>query len=228
VSDRQSQESSGSRLLRTIQAMSISPAKAKEIVTRYWEQSESAHRKDSRWQRQERVSDQIIARYARLAAIAGGGSSLPGIIPGLGTVVAATGGAAMNVAACTKLQMDMCFCLAETFEYDVTAEYARNLALLVAAGATLEKADLEGTVKFASQAGVRLLQRYAKGTALRVAEKLFARVASTLAGKVLEKSLPFGLGVAIGGGTSYARTKRVGRQAKDWFLIDRTLPQEAD
>lgn len=228
MSDERSQESSGSRLLSTIQAMTISPAKAKEIVARYWEQSENAHRKDSRWQHQERVSDQIIARYARLAAVAGGGSSLPGIIPGLGTVVAATGGAAMNVAACTKLQVDMCFCLAETFEYDLTAEHARSLALLVAAGAELERADLEGAVKFASQAGVRLLRRYAKRAALRAAEKLFARVASAFAGNVLGRSLPFGLGVAIGGGTSYARTKRVGQQAKDWFLIDRALPREAD
>jgi hypothetical protein len=208
--------------------MSISPATAKEIVARYWEQSENAHRKESRWQHQERVSDQIIARYARLAAVAGGGSSLPGIIPGLGTVVAATGGAAMNIVACTKLQVDMCFCLAQTFEYDVAAEHVRSLALLVAAGATLEKADLEGAVRFASQAGVRFLQRQAKRAALRAAEKLFAKVASAFAGNVLGKSLPFGLGVAITGGTSYARTKRVGRQAKDWFLIDRTLPQEAD
>jgi hypothetical protein len=202
-----------------IQAIAISPAKAKAIVAQYQRQDH----KGTRWQQQERISDQIIARYAKLAAIAGGGSSLPGVVPGVGTVVAATGGTAMNAVACMKLQVDMCLCLAETFGYDITGEDARNLAFLVAAGATLERADLEGVVKFASQAGVRLLKRYLRRAALQITQKLFERVAVALAGQALAKSLPFGLGVVVGGGASFARTRRTGRQAKAWFLLDRSL-----
>ena len=133
----------------------------------------------------------------------------------------------MNTVACMKLQVDMCFCLAETFEYDITREDARNLALLVAAGATLEKADLEGVVKFASQAGVRLLKRYVRRAALQITTKLFEKVAIAFAGQALAKSLPFGLGVIVGSYTNYARTRRTGQQATQWFLLDRSMTQEA-
>jgi hypothetical protein len=222
VSDVRPEELSGSRLLSMIQTIVISPAKAKRIVAQYRTQAP----KDAKRQQQERIADQIIVRYARRAAVVGGGSSLPGVVPGIGTVVAATGGTAVNTVACIKLQVDMCLCLAETFDYDITREDARNLAFLVAAGATLEKADLEGVVRFASQAGVRLLKRYLQRATLQIAQKLFERVAIALAGQALAKSLPFGLGVVVGGSTSFARTRRTGRQAKAWFLLDRSLDEQ--
>jgi hypothetical protein len=218
MSDQRAEGSSSSRLLSIIKAIAISPPRAKEIVAQVWGQN-------ALWQPREQIADQIIDRYARLAAIVGGGSSLPGVVPGVGTVVAATGGTAMNVVACIKLHVDMCLCLAEAFDYDITHEDTLNLALLVAAGATLEKADLEGTVKFASLAGVRLLKRHLQRAALHVAQKLFERVAVALAGQALARSLPFGLGVVVGGGASYSRTRRTGRQAKAWFLLDRALAE---
>jgi hypothetical protein len=217
MSDQRSDQASSSRLVDTIQAIAISPAKARAIVDQYRRQRHA----DDRHQQQAWIADRIIARYAGLAAVVGGGSSLPGVVPGVGTVVAATGGTAMNALACIKLQVDMCLCLAETFDYDITQEDARNLALLVAAGATLEKADLEGLVQFASVAGVRLLKQYLRRGAVQIAQKLLERVALALAGQALAKSLPFGLGVVVGGGTNFARTRRTGRQAKAWFLLDR-------
>jgi hypothetical protein len=227
LSEQNANVDEGSRLLDLVRAFAIRPAEARRIVAQYRKRTIKEHQNEDEWQRQERIADQIIARYARLAALVGGGTSLTGVVPGLGTAVAATGGTALDSVTCIKLQADLCFCLAEAFEYDLTSEDARNLATLVAAGATLERADARGVVQFASRAGVRLLHRYVRKAALRTAKELLAKAALALAGGALARSLPFGLGAIVSSYTSFARTRRTGQQAKQWFLLDRSMAQEA-
>jgi hypothetical protein len=75
---------------------------------------------------------------------------------------------------------------------------------------------------------VKLLQQYLKGAALETTKAAFRKVSIAFTTKALEKALPFGVGVAVGGGANYALTRYVGNQAKQWFVIDRAMPEESE
>jgi uncharacterized protein (DUF697 family) len=208
-------------LLDKVHAIAISPADAKAIVRRLRAQSEGERPRTSEREQQERVADHIVSRYARMCATVGGTSALSGVVPGLGTIIAAVGGAAADAVVCMKFQVDMCMCLAEAFGYDVTEPDAQHLAFLVAAGGALEKAGEQAGVKLASKAGVSLVKQYLKGAALQTIKELFKKLGIMFTRKALEKALPFGIGVAFGAGGNYALTRYVGAQAKHWFVLDR-------
>ncbi len=214
------QEDKGSRLLRIVEAIAISPEDAMSMADEYLSQSKNKYPNDSEWEHQLRAADKIIRRYSEFAMMVGGATGLPGIIPGLGTAVAAVGGATADTAACLKFQVDMCMCLASVFKYDITSEDGRQLAFLIAATGSLQRAGVEAGARVGSQAGVRMLRQYLKGAALQAVKQAFRRVGVTFTRKAIERAIPFGIGVAIGGGANYALTRYVGRQAKQWFIID--------
>jgi hypothetical protein len=214
-----------SKLLKFIQRWAISPEEAKEIASKYRRQSESKYPKDDPARHQERVADKIIARYAKLSAMSGGATALVGVVPGLGTALATLGGGLADTAVSMKLQVDMVCCLAEAFGYDLNAQDARDLAFLIAAGGAIEKAGEQLGVKLASKAGVRLLREYLKGAALQAVKAFFRRVGIIFTRKAMEKALPFGVGVVIGGSANYALTRYIGAQAKEWFVLDRGMSE---
>ncbi len=222
----ESSEDKGSLLLRAVEAITISDEDASAIAEQYLSQSESKYRNDSDWAHRLRAADRIVKRYAQLAGVVGGATGLSGVIPGLGTVIAAMGGGVADTAVCMKLQVDMCKCLACVFGYDVTSEDVRHLVFLIAATGTLENRGTPLAANLASKAGVRMLRQYLKGTALQTIKQLFKRIGVTFTRKAIEKVMPFGIGVVIGGGVNYSLTRYVGSQATQWFIIDQTPPEE--
>lgn len=223
-------EEYGSRLLRAVEAIAILPEDAQAIAKQYLDQSKRRFPADEDWRHQLRAADKIIGRYSRLAAMVGTASGLPGIIPGLGTAIAVVGGATADSVICMKLQVDMCMCLAAVFEYDIVSEDGKHLAFLIAATGTAQRAGVETGARIGSQAGVRVLRQYLKGTALQAVKQAFRRVGVTFTRKAVEKAIPFGVGASIGGAANYWLTRYVGRQAKQWFIIDQgyRAPDDAD
>ena len=213
-------EEFGSRLLRAVEAIAILAEDAQAIAKQYLDQSKERFPADEDWRHQLRAADKIIGRYSRLAAMVGTASGLPGIIPGLGTAIAVVGGATADSVICMKLQVDMCMCLAAVFEYDIVSEDGKHLAFLIAATGTAQRAGVETGARIGSQAGVRMLRQYLKGTALQAVKQAFRRVGITFTRKAVEKAIPFGVGAGIGGAANYWLTRYVGRQAKQWFIID--------
>jgi uncharacterized protein (DUF697 family) len=191
------------------------------MVAKYKKQAKRTNSHLSDDALREAVADKILARYSKLAATSGGATALTGVIPGLGTAVAALGGGAVDVAVCMKLQVDMCMCLAETYDWDLDSEDAQHLAFLIAAGGALEQTGTRVVGQVASKAGVKMLRQYLKGAALVAVKEMFKKIGITFTRKALEKALPFGVGVVIGSSANYALTKYVGHQAKKWFIIDR-------
>ena len=208
------------RLLKAVQAVAISPSDAKAMVAKYYQQARNSSGEQGEEAVRDAVVEKIIQRYARLAAGVGGTTALTGIIPGIGTAVAMLGGAATDAAACMKLQVDMCMCLAEAYGWDLDSEDAQHLAFLIAAGGTLEKAGAGAAVNVASKAGVKMLRQYLRGAVLVTIKELFKKVGVTFTRKALEKALPFGIGVAVGSSANYALTLYVGRTASTWFKLD--------
>ena len=224
----QSSEDRESRLLKIVESIAISPEDAQAIAEQYLNQSRSKHPGDPEWSHQLRAADQVVVRYARMAGMVGGSTSLTGIIPGLGTAVAVVGGATADTAVSMKLQVDMCMCLAAVFGYDIRSEDARYLVFLIAATGSLQRAGVEAGSRLGSQAGVRMLNEYLRGATLQAVKHAFRRVGFTFTRKAIAKAIPFGVGVAIGAGANYGLTRYVGREAKRWFVIDTKLQEESD
>lgn len=212
-------------LLELVQRAAISPNDAHRIVASYREQAEAKHPDASTEELRGIIADKIITRYARFAGMVGGASGLVGVVPGMGTIVAATAGATADAAASMKLQLDLCMCLVATYGYDLTKQDAQYLSFLIAAGGAIEKAGEAAGVKLATQAGVRLIRQYLKGAALQAIKEMFKKVGIIFTRKALEKALPFGIGVVLGSGANYGLTVFVGKQAKAWLILDATTPQ---
>lgn len=219
-------EMRGSRLLGFVELVAISPEDAKHMANQYLDQSRKQHVQDSRLHHQIRAADAIIKRHAKLAAIVGGTTALPGVVPGVGTAIAMLGGGVADVGVCMKMQVDMCMCLAAVFDYDVASEDVRHLAFLIAVFGALQHGGAEAGVKLGSRAGVRMLNQYLRGSALVTLKQMFARVGVRFTRVGLEKALPIGIGVALGVGFNYGFTRYIGRQAKEWFVIDHSEPDE--
>lgn len=215
-------EDYGSRLLRLVEAIAISPDDAKAIAQRYIDQSKTRYPRDDNSRHQLRAADKIIGRYSKLAAMVGSASALPGVVPVAGTAIA-VGGAGADVAISMKLQVDMCMCMAAAFEYDLTSEDGKHLIFLIAATGAVERMGVPASVKLGSTAGVRMLRAYLKGAALQAAKHAFRKAGITFTRKALERAIPFGVGVGISGAANYGLTRFVGRQAKEWFVIDQTM-----
>lgn len=217
---RNEEQVDGGRLLKAVEAIAISPRDAQSLVDEYRQQVCEAHPGATKRRQQELIAQKIVDRYSWLATTSGVLSALPGVIPGAGTAVVA-GTALGDATLCMKLQLDMCLCLAGAFDHDLTSEDARHLALLLSAGGALEKAGVEAGVQIAGRAGVRMLKQYLKGAALQTIKELFKKLGLVFTRKALEKMIPFGIGVLVGGSANYAMTCYVGAKARDWFLLER-------
>ncbi len=215
------QQIESSRLLNLVRAAAISPDDARTLVERIIEQVRDRYPDENHSQHQDRVAEMIVSRYSKWASLSGGATALVGVVPGLGTVLVATGGAIGDAALSMKFQVDMAMCLATAYGYDLNNEDARNLSLLIAAGGTLEKAGVSAGTRIASQAGVRLLRQYLKGAVLQAIKELFKKLGIIFTRKALEKALPFGIGVVVGATANYYLTRYVGREAIQWFRLDR-------
>ena len=180
-------EEDGSRLLRAVEAIAISPKDATSIAEQYLNQSKDRFPDSECWNHQLRAADKIIGRYSRLAAMVGTATGLPGIIPGLGTAVAIVGGAAADSLACMKLQVDMCMCLAAAFKYDITSEDGKHLAFLIAATGSAQRAGVEAGARLGSQAGVRMLRQYLKGAALKRSNRRSGGLGLPLRGRLWKR-----------------------------------------
>lgn len=209
-----------SRLLSAVRTIAISPADAARIVANYRAQAQRDAPDADEHDLQDRVAKKVVERYCKLAATAGAATALPGIIPGAGTAIA-VGGAVADAAVSMKFQVDMSLCLAAAYGYDLAHEDAQHLAFLIAVTGSLEKVGVGASANFATKAGVRLLRTYLRGATLQIVKELFKKLGITFTRKALEKAIPFGVGVVIGAGANYALTRYVGKQATDWFRLDR-------
>ncbi len=208
-------------LLNTVKKFAISPEDVKCVVRKLQSQYKKKNPNVSQSQVQDAVAAMIVSKYTWFCTVSGGTTALTGVIPGIGTAVAAIGGGASDAVVCMKLQVDMCMCLAENYGYDITTPDAQNLSLLISGGATISKFGGKEATRIASQAGVKLIKKYLTGATLQTIKEMFKKIGITFTRKALEKALPFGIGVVIGAGTNFAFTKYVGYQANKWFIIDR-------
>lgn len=209
----------GSRLMKAVQAIAISPKEARKIVSDYSSQVSKESPKKNVREQKALVADKVISRYSKLSALSGGTTSLTGVVPGIGTAVALTGGALADTALSVKFQVDMVMCLALLYKDGLSDEDAIHMSYVVALCGALEKAATVQGTKMASKAGIAMVNQYLKGAVLQTIKQLFKAVGVTFTKSALTKAIPFGVGVVFGSAAGYGITRYVGATARDMFEL---------
>ncbi|MCQ4241910.1 EcsC family protein [Stutzerimonas stutzeri] len=163
------------------------------------------------------ASKKIISNYSYFAAFAGGTTALTGVIPGIGTAVAITGGASTDAVACMKFQIEMTMALATVYGHDILIEEEKRLCYLIAGLGAMSQAGKEGGKAVGSKAFIKLAQQYLKGPTLQAVKEIFKKLGITFTRKALEKAIPFGVGVVVGFSANKGLTWYVGSKAQDFF-----------
>jgi len=163
------------------------------------------------------VAEKIISNYSYYSAFVGGATSLTGVVPGLGTVIATFGGATADFALSMKYQIEMTMAIAVVYGHDITIEEEKRLCLIIAGLGVINEASKEGAKALGSKAFVKMVQQYLKGGTLQAIKEIFKKVGITFTRKAAEKAIPFGIGVIIGFIANKGLTWYIGSKAKDFF-----------
>ncbi|MEV5312593.1 hypothetical protein [Streptomyces sp. NPDC052610] len=204
----------GSRLQKAVETIVMTPAAAEKVVDGYRGAFEDKNeRKPESLEDKRRIAAKIISRYSKMSAAAGAATAVPSVIPGVGTAVAILGGGATDVAVALKLQVDMCMCLVEVFETELSTEDKKHLAFTLALAGSVEQMASKGGKAAVQKIAQKLVYQYLTGPALVTIKELFKRVSITFTQKAMAKAIPAGVGVAFSSSTNYVLTRVVGRVA---------------
>ncbi|MFE4450033.1 hypothetical protein [Streptomyces sp. NPDC056796] len=140
-------------------------------------------------------------------------TAAPSVIPGVGTAVAVLGGGVTDMAMALKLQIDMCMCLVEVYETDLSSEDKKHLAFVLGLAGSAEQMATKGDKAAVMKIAEKLVYQYLKGPALVTIKQLFKRVSITFTQKAMAKAIPAGVGVAFSSSTNYVLTTVVGKVA---------------
>lgn len=164
-------------LLKAIELILADPADIKAETQKLLDKYRARHEAKKRAEEiQEMVTKKIISNYSYFAAFAGGATALTGVVPGLGTVIAAFGGAAADTALTMKYQIEMVMALAVIYGHDIETEEEKRLCMIIAGlGAISESAKQSGKT-VGSKAFVSMARQYLKGSLLAAVKQVFKKV----------------------------------------------------
>ncbi|MFJ7776231.1 EcsC family protein [Streptomyces yangpuensis] len=203
-----------SRLQKAVEMIAITPQAATELVGGYRATFEAKFkRRPESLEDKRRLAAKIIGRYSKLSAVTGAVTAAPSVIPGVGTAVAVLGGGITDIAAALKLQIDMCMCLVEVYETELSDEDKKHLAFVLALAGSVEQMASKGGKAAVLKIAEKLVYQYLRGPALVTIKQLFKRVSITFTQKAMAKAIPAGVGVAFSSTTNYVLTTMVGKVA---------------
>lgn len=208
------------KLLQAVELVLADPADIKREVLALRKEFEKKHdRSKPSSQISEKLADKVISNYSYYTAFVGGATALTGVVPGLGTVLAAFGGATADAALSMKYQIEMTMALAVVFGHDIEIEEEKRLCLLIAGLGAINQATKEGGKAMGKKALVKLVQQHLKGATLVAVKEVFKKLGVVFTRKAVEKAIPFGVGVVIGFTANKSLTAYVGRRAKHFFMV---------
>lgn len=166
------------------------------------------------------VAGKIISSYSYYAAFIGGASSLTGVIPGLGTVIATFGGATADAALTMKYQIEMTMALASIHGHNILLEEEKRMCMIIAGMGAISESAKKAGQSAGSKALIRLSTEYLKGATLQALKDIFKKLGIIFIRKSLEKAIPFGIGVLIGFTANKGLTSYVGHKVHGFFAVD--------
>jgi len=161
------------------------------------------------------VSKELIGKCTIKAAGAGGITSLPATIPGIGTIGTIILGATADITYIIKLHLELCYSIAAAYDVIMEEEELRAVSLAIL-GFTGSSQALKGVSAGALRKSVdEIAQAYLKKglgkSSAEVAERMLPRLL-----KKTYKFLPF-LGIPIGASINAVSTFMVGQRAVRYF-----------
>ncbi|XIH35507.1 hypothetical protein C1N70_23215 [Cytobacillus firmus] len=205
-------------ILKAIEIIIANPEtiqqEVRQIEKKYYEKYSSKINND---QIQDKIAEHIISNYSYFTAFTGGASALTGVIPGLGTVIAAVGGGTADAALTMKWEIEMVMALASVYGRDITVEEEKRICFLVAGFGVLNETAKKSASELGSQALKKMVKQYLKGPTLVAVKEVFKKVGIRFTRKALEKSIPFGIGVIVGFSSNKGLTWYVGKKARDFY-----------
>jgi hypothetical protein len=166
----------------------------------------------------------IVYQRCKLAAIAGGVSSLPGAFPGVGTAAEFGAGLADTVAL-VYAQVALTLAVAAAFDHDLSAhdDRAADVRVVLALDAGAAKFGKRGVVELADGGTLdpndrSLSEELNRELGALVVKRTARRRVRTLLGR----EIPFGVGVAIGAGANFKAMRHTGRTALRYYEFTAT------
>lgn len=162
----------------------------------------------------ENLSSQIIAEYSTRAAIAGGATALPGLLPGLGSAVALVGGALVDMTLALKHDVEMILCLTHLHGFDIRDERERWLAYVMAGVRTHAAEHRQNYLVDLMEIQLDALPKYTPRQLFKLATTVLGKAALQSLSRSYVKALPI-VGIAISASTNKFLTTSVG-----WACVD--------
>lgn len=200
------------KILHSVERMLDRPEAIVALVERYRAESRS----------EDHLCQRIVSHYSNRSALAGGVSSLPGMLPGAGTIAVAVGATFAEMAVVLKLEVEMCIALAAARGFDIHDPSERQLAFLLAAVRAHEVERGRNVLLDVGGISMEALLSYSP----REVEKMLLHVLAFVGldygakrlGRVVLRALPF-VGIGLGAGMNKVLTARVGERAHAWLAL---------
>ncbi len=223
-------EEKGRKLMDAVERVVDDAESIIATVDRHWRQAREAWPSLEEEALRDEVADRLVEHFAYRSAVSGGVSSLPAMLPGLGTALALTGGTLLDLSLMLKFEVEMALAMSWCYGFDIREAHERRLAFLLASWATADAQGGDGEHKGSSVAEANedmSIWNYAP----RQVPKLLVQVASRIA--LRQVSRGFGrlipvVGVAVGSSMNRSLTRRVGARCKEELKARRAEAREAD
>ncbi len=169
-----------------------------------------------------RAARMLVSEYSTRTAVSGGLSALPGIVPGIGTLVAVAGGALADVGFLLKFEVEMALALSHLYEYDIRNETERQRAFLLASVSMYDAKSGENFMMDVARAETVALWTYAPREVSKLLLTVLTRLALRSVTKGVLRAVPF-VGIAVSSGMNKVLTTHVGERCVQ--ELDRRVQQ---
>ena len=171
------------------------------------------------------LSAQIIAEYSTRAAIAGGASALPGLLPGAGSVIALVGGALVDMTFMLKHDVEMILSLSHLYGYDIRDQKERWMAYVLAGVRTHEFESRQNYLADLLEIQLDALPKYTPRQLFKLAATVLGKLALLSLSRGFLRALPL-IGIAVSASTNKFLTTSVGWACVDALKRRRSAPSE--
>jgi uncharacterized protein (DUF697 family) len=165
-------------------------------------------------ERIDSIARQIIEDYSRRAAISGGVTAMPGLLPGGGSALALIGGVLADMTFVLKYEVEMILCLTYLYGHDIRDEKERWLAYVLAGIRTHEMQDRNNYLADVLEVQLDALPKYTPRELFKLAATVMGKIALLSVGRGFVKALPF-VGIVVSASTNKFMTTSLG-----WWVVE--------
>ena len=200
-------EEKGRQLLTSVERLVASSDKLRAVAA---ECLAVAKTRDGEASHRDVAAAEIVRRYSNKAALAGGVSALPGLVPGAG-IPLSVGAAFAELAVLLKLEVEMALVLLHLHGFDIDDPKERQIGFLLASVGTYDAGSGSNYLVDVARAEGVAIWNYGPRRIARMLVTSMAALVAIRVWKALLKMVPF-VGMAVGSSLNKVLTRRVGER----------------